>query len=174
MRGNTGRSGELGGSLSGNAAKAPTRVASTLGWAEIAVGKWALIAGGHHPTRHLTAQHDTRPCYSASRSGKGGAAMAFLARAAGLGRRRRRADGVDAPADEGSKTGHPRGELRSRTASTCAPKARCDAPPSYARAHRARPFRCPDAARRPSSPARKCDPSELEGGDMELDQGKSQ
>uniref|UniRef100_A0A0D9Y3K8 Uncharacterized protein n=1 Tax=Oryza glumipatula TaxID=40148 RepID=A0A0D9Y3K8_9ORYZ len=49
-----------------------------------------------------------------------------------------------------------------------------DAPPSYARAHRARPFRCPDAARRPSSPARKCDPSKLEGGDMELDQGKSQ
>uniref|UniRef100_A0A0E0FGL9 Uncharacterized protein n=1 Tax=Oryza nivara TaxID=4536 RepID=A0A0E0FGL9_ORYNI len=84
MRGSTGRSGERGGSPSGHAAKAPTRVASALGWAEIAVGKWALIAGGHYPTRHLTAQHDTRQCYSATRLGHGGAAMACL------GRRRRR------------------------------------------------------------------------------------
>lgn len=45
-----------------------------------------------------------------------------------------------------TQTGHPRGERRS--AST---KGKWYAPPSYGRSRRARPVRCPDAARRPSS-----------------------
>lgn len=102
--------------------------------------KWALITGGHHhQARHVcTAPYDARPATRSATVAKwrrGHGAMA--------------GDEVDAP----KALLPPRPAILVASAGQHLPrsKGKWYAPPSYGRSRRARPVRCPDAARRPSS-----------------------